>query len=96
VVAALGYVEAPDGTLLIAAGTPEADWARNLEVDHRCRVTIGEATWPARAEPLTGPDANRVVRELILKYGTPAERLGAGSAYRLHLDRGAPNEAGAA
>ena len=83
VVVALGYIEEPDGSVLIAAGTPEADWARNLEVDPRCRVTIGDATWPGIAEPVSGPDAHRAVRELILKYGTPAERLGAGSVYRL-------------
>ena len=81
---ALGYVEEPDGSLLIAAGAPEADWARNLDVDPRCRVAVGETAWPdAIAEPLGEPDAQRAVRELILKYGTPAERLGRGPAYRL-------------
>ena len=84
--ATLGYVEEPDGTVLVAAGSADADWARNLEVDPRCRVTSGDTTWPALAEPLSGPEANRAVRELILKYGTPAERLGAGSVYRLRAE----------
>lgn len=80
---ALGYVEEPDGSMLVAAGSAEADWARNLELEPRCHVTLGEARWRALAEPLSGPDAHRAVRELILKYGTPAERLGTGSVYRL-------------
>ena len=41
---AIGYVEEPDGSLLVAAGQPDADWALNLEADPSCRVTIGEAT----------------------------------------------------
>ena len=85
---AVGYVEEPDGSLLVAAGTADADWARNLEADPRCRVTLGDATWPGGAEPLAGPEAHRVVRELILRYGTPAERLGAGPAFRLRRVRG--------
>jgi len=81
---ALGYVDEPDGSILVAAGSPEADWARNLDADARCRVVVGEVTWPeAVAEPLDTPQAQRAVRELILKYGTPAERLGRGPAYRL-------------
>jgi len=81
---ALGYVEEPDGSLLVAAGSPEADWARNLDADPGCRVIVGDTTWPdAIAEPLEGADAQRAVRELILRYGTPAERLGRGPAYRL-------------
>ena len=81
---ALGYVEEPDGSLLVAAGSPEADWARNLDADPACRVVVGDATWPeATAERLEGADAQHAVRELILKYGTPAERLGRGPVYRL-------------
>ena len=81
---ALGYVQDPDGSILVAAGSPEADWARNLDADARCRVVVGEESWPdAVAEPLDGPQAQRAVRELILKYGTPAERLGRGPVYRL-------------
>ena len=80
---ALGYVEEPDGGVLVAAGA-DAAWARNLDVDRRCRVRLGDDAWAdAVAEPLEGPDQARAVRELILKYGTPAERLGRGPAYRL-------------
>jgi deazaflavin-dependent oxidoreductase (nitroreductase family) len=81
---ALGYVDEPDGSVLIAAGSPDADWARNLDADPRCRVSVGEETWPnAIAEPVSSAVAQRAVRELILKYGTPAERLGLGPVYRL-------------
>ena len=85
---ALGYVDEPDGSVLVAAGSPEADWARNLEADAACRVVVGEDVWPqAVAERLEGADPQRAVRELILKYGTPAERLGRGPAFRLRPTR---------
>jgi deazaflavin-dependent oxidoreductase (nitroreductase family) len=83
VTVAIGYAEEPEGSLLVAAGSPEADWARNLEADPMCTVTIGEASWVAEAEPLEARDAARAVTALILKYGTPAERLGRGPAFRL-------------
>jgi deazaflavin-dependent oxidoreductase (nitroreductase family) len=87
VVVALGYLEEPDGTMLVAAGSADADWARNLEADPRCRVRLGEASWPALAEAVDRPDAARAVRELILRYGTPAERLGLGPVFRLRAVR---------
>ncbi len=80
---AVGFVEEADGSLLVAAGDPDADWARNLEFDPRCRVTVGERSWDAVAEPLDAAEAGRAVSEMILKYGTPAERLGRGPAFRL-------------
>jgi deazaflavin-dependent oxidoreductase (nitroreductase family) len=81
---AIGYVEEPDGSVLVAAGSPEADWARNLEADPNCRIKVGDVDWQgAHAEALTGAEAQRAVRELILKYGTPAERLGRGPVFRL-------------
>jgi len=79
----VGYVAEPDGSLLVAAGEPDADWARNLEADPRCRVTIEDRSTEMTAEPLDGPDGSRAVVSLILKYGTPAERLGRGLAFRL-------------
>lgn len=80
---AIGYVEEPDGSVLVAAGSADADWARNLEAEPTGRVTLGDASWPATAEALEGPEAHRAVRELILRYGTPAERLGTGPSFRL-------------
>ncbi|NJD29266.1 MAG: nitroreductase family deazaflavin-dependent oxidoreductase [Chloroflexi bacterium] len=83
VTAAVGFVEDDDGSLLVAAGDPGAAWARNLEADPRCRVAIGDRREEMIAEPLAGPEAARAVRALILRYGTPAERLGRGPAFRL-------------
>ena len=67
----------------MAAGSPEADWARNLEADPRLRATLGDRTFEAIAEPLEPPAAAAAVTSLILKYGTPAEGLGRGPAFRI-------------
>ncbi len=69
--------------MLVASGEPDADWARNLEVNPGCRLTVGERSWEAVAEPLDRAEAARAVSGMILKYGTPAERLGRGQAFRL-------------
>lgn len=81
--AAVGFVEEPDGSILVAAGDPDAAWARNLEADGRCLVTVGEVSGWFTAEPLAGPEMNNAIAGLILRYGTPAERLGRGPAFRL-------------
>ena len=88
VAAAVGFIEEADGSLLVAAGDPDAGWARNLEADPACRLTLGERSWDARAEPLDRESAGRAVRDLILRYGTPAERLGRGPAFRLRPSGG--------
>jgi deazaflavin-dependent oxidoreductase (nitroreductase family) len=80
---AVGFLEEPDGSLLVAAGEPDADWALNLEAEPRCRLETGGREWPAIAELLDGATTARTVTGLILKYGTPAERLGRGPAFRL-------------
>jgi deazaflavin-dependent oxidoreductase (nitroreductase family) len=81
--AAVGYLEEPDGSYLVAAGDPNAAWARNLEADPLCVVTVGERTGTFRAEPLAGPELHAAISGLILRYGTPAEGLGRGPAFRL-------------
>ncbi len=81
--AAVGFVDAPDGALLVAAGFESAAWALNLAANPRCRVTVGDRTDDRVAVRLEGADHNRAITELILRYGTPAERLGAGPAFRL-------------
>jgi deazaflavin-dependent oxidoreductase (nitroreductase family) len=81
----VGYAEQPDGSLLIAAGATDAAWARNLETEPgSVRVTIGARTFEARAEVLEDDDPRRAqaISGLILRYGTPAERL-AGSVFVL-------------
>lgn len=83
VAVAVGFVEEADGSLLVAAGEPEADWARNLEADPAAHVRIEDRSIDVVAERLEPAAAAAVVVELILKYGTPAERLGRGPAFRL-------------
>jgi len=81
--AAVGYVEEADGSLLVAAGGPEVAWARNLLADPACLVTIGDDIAPFVAEELAGTERNAAIARLILRYGTPAEGLGRGPAFRL-------------
>lgn len=81
----VGFVAEPDGSLLVAAGAPDASWALNLLADPDCTVTIGQRTYAAMAEPLDDDDPRRgrAVRELILRYGTPSEGLGTGLVFVL-------------
>ena len=82
----VGFLDAGDGSLLIAATDEATAWARNLAADPRCIVSIEGAAAPYRAEPL-GDEARRdAIVALILRYGTPAERLGMGPAFRLRPD----------
>jgi F420H(2)-dependent quinone reductase len=66
----------------VAAGTG-ATWADNLIADPRVEVEIGGRRFDAVAEPLGRADHGRAIRGLILRYGTPAERLGRGPSFRL-------------
>ncbi len=84
--AAVGFIEEDDGSLLVAAGDPDADWALNLEVEPACTVTIGERSLRVRAESVVGAERNAAVAGLILRYGTPAEGLGRGPVFRLRPD----------
>ena len=78
----VGFIEEPDGSIVVAAG-PGAHWAANLMADPACVVTVGERSFAGMAEPLDGADFATAIRELILRYGTPAERLGSGPAFRI-------------
>ena len=80
---AVGFIDEPDESLLVAAGSPAASWVANLLAEPACHGTIGEVRRAYRAEEIEGPDRARAISGLILKYGTPAESLGAGPAFRL-------------
>ena len=82
VIAAVGFVE-QDGYMVIAAGSDTADWALNLRAEPLCRATIGARTHVYRARELDDEERAAAVTALILKYGTPAERLGRGPAFSL-------------
>ncbi len=79
----VGFVERDGGAIVIAATSPDAAWARNLEAEPRCRATIGERSWVAEARPLDGREHAAAVRDLILRYGTPSEGLGSGTSFEL-------------
>ena len=83
VVAAVGYIEELDGSLLVAASDDATNWARNLQADSLATVTREGRTGRYRAEALDGTQRTTAIASLILAYGTPAERLGAGPAFRL-------------
>jgi deazaflavin-dependent oxidoreductase (nitroreductase family) len=93
VVVTVGFVERADGSLVVAAGDREAAWTLNLLADPACRVTLRDDTFAAHARELEGPDRNRAIRDLILRYGTPSERLGSGPAFVLQPVETPPSEA---
>lgn len=78
----IGFVER-EGSLLVASASAATDWARNLAADPRCRVELHDQRRDYRAVPLAAREHDAAVAALILKYGTPAERLGGGLAFRL-------------
>ena len=80
---AVGFVEEADGSLIVAAGTDWADWALNLRSHPTVTATIGDTTTGYEATELSDDERNGAVTALILKYGTPAERLGRGPAFLL-------------
>ena len=82
-VVTVGFV--PDGgkALLVAASSAATGWASNLRAEPACAVELGGVRLPFSATELGADERASAVRELILKYGTPAERLGAGPAFRL-------------
>jgi deazaflavin-dependent oxidoreductase (nitroreductase family) len=80
---AVGFVEGTDGSLAVAAGAEDADWALNLRARPRAKVKIGDSTFDFVSLELFEAERNAAIASLILKYGTPAERLGAGPAFRL-------------
>jgi len=81
--AAVGFIEGPDGSLVVAAGSESADWALNLRSDPHCRATIGDVTGDFTATELRDAERAAAVTSLILRYGTPAEGLGRGPVFRL-------------
>ena len=65
---AVGFVERPDGRLVVAAGGPGRKWALNLSADARCTYTLRGVTRRYRATPLTGADRDAAIGELDAKF----------------------------
>lgn len=80
---AVGFVEEPDGSILVAANGPRSAWGLNLLATPTATVEIGDRRFDATAEELERPEHGRAVSALILRYGTPSEGLGAGPSFRL-------------
>ncbi|MFL5642287.1 MAG: nitroreductase family deazaflavin-dependent oxidoreductase [Chloroflexota bacterium] len=82
----VGYVAGEGETIVVAAGTPDAAWARNVLAQPSVEVSVAGRTFAAVAEPLEDgdPRRGRAVRDLILRYGTPSEGLGSGPIFILH------------
>ena len=78
------------GAILVAAGGVETAWAANLLADPACRVELADRTFAAVAEPLAPAEHAKAIRDLILRYGTPAESLGRGTSFRLRPVGGSP------
>ena len=64
-------------------GSPDAAWGLNLLTDPGLPGHDRRRRWAAVARPLEGPEHAAAVRDLILRYGTPAESLGSGPAFEL-------------
>jgi deazaflavin-dependent oxidoreductase (nitroreductase family) len=81
----VGFVDdaAVPGAILVAAGGTDTAWARNLLADPACRVDLADRTFAGVAQPLDPAEHAGAIRELILRYGTPAESLGHGMSFRL-------------
>jgi deazaflavin-dependent oxidoreductase (nitroreductase family) len=79
----IGFVEEHGNALLVAAASGAADWAVNLRANPACTADLGGQRRHFVAVELTAGDRAAAISGLILKYGTPAERLGAGPAFRL-------------
>jgi deazaflavin-dependent oxidoreductase (nitroreductase family) len=79
----IGFIEDGDGSLLVAGASDATHWTRNLKAEPRCAVELADHQGAYRAELLDDVGRQHAVSGLILKYGTPAERLGAGPAFRL-------------
>jgi hypothetical protein len=89
-VVTVGFVDGEDDSVFVAAGTSEARWAVALANDHDVVVTIGDRRFRATAVVVDegDPERARALRELVLRYGTPSEKLGRGPVFRLSPLRG--------
>jgi deazaflavin-dependent oxidoreductase (nitroreductase family) len=82
----VGFVADADGALRVAAAGETTRWAQNLIAEPRCHVELEGVRRACRALVLRDRERDATVAALIIKHGTPAERLGAGPAFRLVPD----------
>ena len=84
----LGFIEESHETILVAASDDTTQWALNLVAEPHCHIERDGSRRAGRAVLLPPEERNAVVAGLILKYGTPSERLGRGPAFRVALVAG--------
>jgi deazaflavin-dependent oxidoreductase (nitroreductase family) len=79
----VGFVEEPDGSILVASGRVNRAWAGNLLAEPAVEVEVAGRRFMGEADELDDhdPRRGRAVRELILRYGTPSEGLGSGPIF---------------
>ena len=81
---AVGFIDESDGSMVVAAGSETADWVLNLLANPHGKVRVGDQTMDYdEVVALEGDERSAALVALILKYGTPAERLGRGPVFRL-------------
>ena len=79
----IGFLEHGHDVLLVAASSDDSHWAANLLARPACSVVLRQQRRDYVAIRLDDEQRAAAVSGLILKYGAPAERLGAGPAFRL-------------
>jgi hypothetical protein len=85
----VGFVDEPDGSILVAAGTLDRAWAANLVAEPDVDVVAGGRTFAGTAELLEDHDSRRgrAIAGLIVRYGTPSEGLGSGPVFAIRPDQ---------
>lgn len=79
----LGFLAEESGAILVAASEDTSGWALNLMAEPSCYVERDGSRVPSRATMLSPDEGHSVIARLILKYGTPSEKLGRGPAFRV-------------
>ncbi len=71
-----------DGSVLVAAGGEEHQWARNLRAAGRCKLTIKGQTAEYTAAELAGDERLSAAKSLAPPFADPAKSV-AGPVFRL-------------
>ena len=79
----VGFVEDPDGTVVVGAGSAAAHWPRNLIADPRCRISLRGTERAYVATEIHDAARAAAVAAIQAKYGAPAARVGTGPVFRL-------------
>ena len=81
--APLGYVARPDGTVLVAAGSPGPAWAGNLLAQSSCTFSIRGRERRYRARLLESAERDEALASVRTAWGRMAERATFGETFAL-------------